>query len=64
MHIVPVIHTNLDLTRLARQPFDGQAVPQQQSYAPPAVGSIYTEQGLIRDDLTPPIGYNPFHVYV
>ena len=61
MQVTAVVHTNMNLTRLALKPFDGSAVEQQQSYAPSSVGAIYSEQGLIRDDMTPPVGYNPFY---
>jgi len=64
MQIAPVIHVNLGLTKISRRPFDGAAVPQQQSFAPPSIGGVYTKDGQIQRDPECPLGYKPIHDYV
>lgn len=59
MQIAPVLRLGPDkdaLSRIARRPFYGEAVPASQPQAPAAIGALYTAKGKMDDAVTAAIG--------
>lgn len=60
MQIAPVRRLAPDkdaLSRIARRPFYGEAVPASQPQAPAAIGALYTAKGKMDDAVTHGIGH-------